>query len=283
MAQRQHRIVAVIDPTRSEQWALQHAVDLAKKRGGSEVVAYLCASSSLKTVDEAELTAVEERRQALWLNEILADFSADGVAVKPLVQSAADWKGAIVETAEELGANVVVKRNSVRPKSVTNSDRHLIRNLQCAILLVKSEPKTRYDRILAAMNFNADDHDHVALNDAVLNVCNDIRSRSAETELHVVNAYAEPMQFVHPPDIAKKVGIERSQVHSIEGRPPKIIGSVARDIDADLVVLGNVGRRGLKGISIGNTAEKMLSEFGGDLLIISRETQAERGVETVRS
>lgn len=260
---------------------MQHALALAGKRDGSEVVAYLCANSALKTVDEAELAAVERRRQALWLNELLAglDTSSAGVVVKPLVQSAADWKEAIVDTARELGVEVVVKRTSVRPKSVTNSDRHLIRSLQCAILLVKSAAGVRYDRILAAMNFNADDRDHIALNEAVLDVCNDIRRRSAETELHVVNAYAEPMQFVHPPDIAKKVGIERSQVHSIEGRPSKIIGSVARDIGADLVVLGNVGRRGLKGISIGNTAEKMLSEFGGDLLVISRETQVQHATE----
>ena len=51
---------------------------------------------------------------------------------------------------------------------------------------------------------------------------------------------------------------------------------MANDIDADLVIVGNVGRRGLKGITVGNTSEKILTDINADVLVLVREEGAER-------
>lgn len=279
MSSQARNILAVIDPTQSEQWALQHAIQMAKRRGISEIYAFLCVHSELKASDESELEKVELRRQGLWLNELLDDVDSGGVKISPILQWASDWRSAIVDTANDIGAGIVIKRASDRPKSLTNSDRQLIRHLRCAMLLVKSGAKGRTATVLSALKLKADDKDHRLLDETVLQISNQIHGNGDAAEFHVVYAYAEPEDFLHPPDIAKRVRIDRSQVHSIEGKAATVIGDVATKISADLVVLGNVGRRGLKGISIGNTAEKVLSELQCDLLIISRETTAEQSAE----
>lgn len=279
MSSRARSILAVIDPTQSDQWALQHAIKIAKRRGISEIYAFLCVHSELKAADEAKLEKVELRRQELWLNELLEDVNSGGVKISPILQWASDWRSAVVAAANDVGAEVVIKRASGRPRSLTNSDRQLIRNLHCAILLVKSGAEERAGKVLSAVKLKADDEDHRLLDDAVLQISDRICGNDEATEHHVVYAYAESEDFLHPPDIAKRAGVHRSRVHSIDGKAATVIGDVATKISADLVILGNVGRRGLKGISIGNTAEKVLSELQCDLLIISRETKAERSAE----
>lgn len=270
-----HKIMAIIDPTQSNQRALQHAIVTARRTANAVVYPYVCVNSELEAADAAELEAVELRRHELWLDELLASLDTEGVTISPIFQWAEDWRGAIVAAATEIGANIVIKRATVRPKSITNSDRQLIRNLPCAVLMLRSDVEAPLAKVLAAMKLDSNDEDHRLLDETVLQICDRIRARDAATELHIAYAYPNPEHFVDPPDIAKKVGVDRSQVHCVEGKPASVIGDVATKISADLVVMGNVGRRGLKGISIGNTAEKVLNELRCDLLIISRETETE--------
>jgi universal stress protein E len=46
---------------------------------------------------------------------------------------------------------------------------------------------------------------------------------------------------------------------------------MANSIDADLVILGNVGRQGLSGLTVGNTAEKILTDIKADVLVLVQE------------
>ena len=55
-----------------------------------------------------------------------------------------------------------------------------------------------------------------------------------------------------------------------------MIRDVAKEIDADIVVIGNVGRRGLSGITIGNTSEKILTDVRSDVLVLSEELAEEK-------
>jgi len=52
------------------------------------------------------------------------------------------------------------------------------------------------------------------------------------------------------------------------GIPQNEIPSIAHKKKMDLVVLGNVGRTGLKGLIVGNTAEKILQRLSVDVLIV---------------
>lgn len=277
METKANRILAVIDPTRHEQWALQKALSIAKSRANSEISAFLCVHSTIRCNDAKRLRNVELKRQSLWLEQILADFANEGIPINPVVEWNEKWREAICSAAKRVKAHLVVKRASGRPNSLANSDRQLIRTLEkSALLLVKNDPSAELKKILIAVDFNAMDVDHKALNEAVMALGNRVRGSTNDIELHAIYAYPESDKFIHPPDVAKILDIKRSQAHIRHGSAADVIPKMANKIDADLVILGNVGRRGLSGIAIGNTAEKILTEIEADVLVLVEAEKRER-------
>ncbi len=68
-------------------------------------------------------------------------------------------------------------------------------------------------------------------------------------------------------DIAK---FENCAIHVTAGQAPAEIASVSRKLKASFVVMGNVDRTGIKGLIIGNTAEKILKRLSVDALIVRK-------------
>ena len=276
MAAEKSDILAVIDPTRDEQWALQKAISIARNRENSRVFAFVSAYSEAKSDDNAELRSVEIERHAVWLARLLERFTEDGLEIVPVVEWNIDWRDAITNAAVDAEVSLVVKRASGRPRSLASSDRELIRTLRCALLLVKHDPVAEMRKVLVAVDFNATGEGHLALNDSIVALGRRIRGSNKEIELHAVSAYPQSDKFVHPPDVAKRLEIDRSNAHVRHGNAADIIPNMANKIDADLVIVGSIGRRGLAGITIGNTAEKILSDINSDVLVLVREEGAER-------
>jgi universal stress protein E len=68
--------------------------------------------------------------------------------------------------------------------------------------------------------------------------------------------------------LCKAYGLDKTQVHLKTGPAAKVIPSIANKLKADLVVMGTVGRRGIKGKLIGNTAEQVLQHLRTDILAV---------------
>lgn len=276
MKKEKTRFLAVIDPTRIDQWALQKAISMAKDRDDAKVYALLCAHSEAECDDPEELRTVELRRHTIWLDEIIASVNDAGVDIEAFVEWHKNWREAICNVASVNRIDMVIKRASGRPGSLASSDRQLIRSLKSALLLVKHDPSRDLQKVLVAVDFNASDEDHAALNDAIIDLGSRIRGSSDTIELHAVSAYPDSDKFIHPPDVAKKLNIDRSQAHVQQGKAEDIIPGLANKIGADLVIVGNVGRRGLFGITVGNTSEKILTDIQSDVLVLVREESIER-------
>jgi universal stress protein E len=67
---------------------------------------------------------------------------------------------------------------------------------------------------------------------------------------------------------AKNAKIPRARRHLVDRDPVAAIAAVARKIRADVVVMGAVSRSGLKGLFIGNTAERALNALPCDVLVV---------------
>ena len=276
MANHPFRILAVIDPTRTDQWSLRKAIGIAQARKNTEVLAYLSVQSSAMHSDTGELRRADVRRNQLWLDEILEETCDTEVPINSFVEWNDDWRDAIAPAAAEANADLVIKQASERPDALANSDRHLIRTVLCPLLIVKHEPRRPTLKILVAVDFNRADDTHTTLNHRIIDYGNHIRGIEQPSELHAVNAYQDSSKFIHPPDLAKQIDIERAQAHVKSGDAGVVIRDVAKEIDADIVVIGNVGRRGLSGITIGNTSEKILTDVQSDVLVLSEELAEEK-------
>ena len=61
------------------------------------------------------------------------------------------------------------------------------------------------------------------------------------------------------------------RVHLVKGPPRKTIPAIAREVRADMVVMGTVARVGIPGFITGNTAEMILSQINSSVLAIKPE------------
>ena len=66
----------------------------------------------------------------------------------------------------------------------------------------------------------------------------------------------------------KDNAIEYSGIRLKAGEVPRVLPSLADKLKADLVVIGSIGRKGLKGALLGNTAEKTMHKLRTDIAVI---------------
>ena len=63
----------------------------------------------------------------------------------------------------------------------------------------------------------------------------------------------------------------RTRAHLVTGNPATVIPRLARDLGAQIVVMGALSRSGLMRVLIGNTAERVLESLPCDVLVVKPE------------
>ncbi len=266
------KIFCVIDPTTNTQRALTRAAYIASGTGAA-VHAYLCiySHSDQPSEDREDMRAAELAKHDAWLERIVETVRARGVEVSVEIDWQDDWRAALGPAAARAGADLIVKssfrRSAPQRRLLKTADWTLMRSAPCPVLLVKSDLPLSQGSVLAAVHLGAEDPEHQALNDAVIAYANSVAS-AAGVDLHAVNAYAGSDHFVHPPDLARRVGIPRTHAHVGDAEPEELIAQVAREIGAQLVVVGSVARRGIRGAVVGNTAERILDHVDADVVAV---------------
>ena len=188
-----------------------------------------------------------------------------------------------------------------------SDDMHLLRKCPCPVWLVKSRAAKTYRRILAAIDVEevdspAEMNSQTELNRQILELASS-QTLADFAELHIVhvwNAIAEDTlrgPFVHFTaqqinsyvsgirqehktlfnntinDLTEKLKQQAGeyldpQKHLVKGWPREEIPKLAKQIDADLVVMGTVARTGISGYLMGNTAEAVLNQLDCSVLAI---------------
>lgn len=59
-----------------------------------------------------------------------------------------------------------------------------------------------------------------------------------------------------------------ARVKIVQGEPPEVIPATAKELHADVLVMGSMGRKGLAGLLMGNTAERVLPRWPGSLMVV---------------
>jgi nucleotide-binding universal stress UspA family protein len=184
-----------------------------------------------------------------------------------------------------------------------SDDMHLLRKCPCPVWLMKPDDATNYRCIVAAVGFEPGDRDpdEDALNAQILELASSL-ALSDFAELHLVHAWEAPVagfaslwsdqsetaeqRFVEAVRARHRAGMERltdrlrrlvgdeaygyltPRVHLPKGPAGREIPALVEQFGADLVVMGTVGRTGIPGLFIGNTAETVLYGLQSSVLAI---------------
>lgn len=297
------KILAVIDPGEEEQKSLKRALELANKSHG-EVTAFLTIYDF--SYEMTTMLSVEERemmRQAViddrveWLNSVVesmppqVDVKVDVIVVwhnRPyesiIIQAIAENYDLIVKGTQQ--------HDTLKSVIFTPTDWHLLRKSPTSVLLVKDHDWPEGGQILGAVNVGSEDASHISLNKRITETCIGMGSL-LKGNVHLVNSFPgtpvniaieipefDPQSYnasvkdYHQNNMthhAESFGILPENCYVKEGLPEDVIPQVAKQLDAELVILGTVGRQGISAALIGNTAEHVIDMMNCDVLALKPE------------
>ncbi len=204
----------------------------------------------------------------------------------------------VIKTAEQGG---------IADRFFGSADLHLLRKCPCPVLLMKSTKRGRFHKILTAVDFEPFENKPAedALNRQILKMSTSL-ALSELCELHIihvwypygegslragfaqeseskVDAYVDEVRTEHKKLLEKlltefdnKAGVEavdylKPKVHLIKGIAKNVIPEVVKEFQIDLVMMGTVGRTGIPGFIMGNTAETILNQIDCSVFAIKPE------------
>jgi len=291
-----NHILVVLDKDHPEQVALDRAVWLAKSLNAdltlltSAYEVYCEKNSSLDAETRARIKNSLLEKADQWLAGYMPE--AEGINVNKQVFWQKYLHDAVIEAMRYEDYDLVIKgtlKHGIMDRIFTHTDWNLMRHCPAPVMLVKSAAPWKNNRVLAAIDATSADEGHQVINDNILSYAEHLTDHF-KTDMHVVNAY--PMvsvAFAMVPEVtapdniqkyiteeheesckhwAEKYNIAEDHLHIGEGDADAVIASVSEEIEADVVVIGTVGREGLSGVLIGNTAELVVDKVNCDIIVI---------------
>ena len=174
-----------------------------------------------------------------------------------------------------------------------SSDMHLLRKCPCPVWIDRPDCALPYQSILAAVDPKG--HTGEGLNRLIMDLATSLAERE-QARLHVVHVWqleGEPMlrsgrgrisevDLRNLLDVYKRrhrLGLDRllndydmvsgdENVHLLKGDTAQSKAALARELSTDLIVMGTVGRSGIAGLLISNTAEDVLQTTHASVLTI---------------
>ncbi len=230
--------------------------------------------------------------QKLWLENLINELNTDIEINCQVVWHNRPFE-AIIELVIKKNYDLVIKGTHQHDKfkSVifTPTDWHILRKCPCPVLLVKEHEWPSNGNVIAAVNVGSDEAEHHSLNAKITKEAKQL-AQLIQANVHLVNSfpgtpvniaieipefnsteYNETMLKHHKQAMiahANKFDISVVNTHIKEGLPETVIEQVAAKLDAEMVILGTIGRTGISAALIGNTAEHVIDQLNCDVLAL---------------
>ena len=240
-----------------------------------------------------ERAAVEERLASLSASVRSLKGGPVEVSTKVLLGEPAT---AVIEAVMADGYDLVIKAPAgPSRRRLDTTEMRLLRGCPCAVNITRPGEQEHFQRLLVAVDVGPSQDSQSELNHAILR-CAAAMQQVAYPEIHVVHAwslYGESLLTsggtrIPEEDFDKLIQDERSfrqgrldellrdyealvgggsgprpapKLHLVHGDPIEAIPSVAKEIDAQLLVMSTASRTRVRGFLIGNTAESVLNVY----------------------
>lgn len=294
------RILVVISGRHTEHPALERALKFAEF---NNFHIHLFNSLYEPVMELTDVLSSEHRKEMksqymadryLYMDTLADVLDKKGISCSVNVAWHRELHEAIEDIVDELEPDLVIKRITADSSNINPFampvDRHLLRYCKAPLLLIRDSQWVK-NPILAAIDPTTSDKKHIELNHNILEYAKMIAHITA-TQLHCVNTFETPSMGPSM-DVGwanidfESIKVDTSNAHKnkmetllkehdlfinpyhvIEGRADQVIPKIAKKIDAQLLILGTVGRTGLSGAFIGNTAEHILANMRCDILTL---------------
>lgn len=296
-----NNILAVANINSDEQPALARAMQLAdKSQSKSHVTLFMTIYDF--SYDMTSMLSSEEReamrhgvihQRELWLKKIAKPYLLDNVdfSIK-VVWHHRPYEAIITEIFDghyDILIKGTRKHDTLESVIFTPTDWHLLRKCPTPVLLVKSATWPTDASVIASVHVGSEMQTHHILNDKMAEQLIGI-ARRFHAVPYLVSAYPptpvniavelpefDPASYTDAvrgfyltsmKELRQKYGIDDDNTVVEEGLPEDVIPSVAKRLNAAMVILGTTGRTGLSAVFIGNTAENVIDKIDCDVLAL---------------
>lgn len=285
-------ILVIADPAGSEQIAFHKALELAKLTVAEVHVVVFCYEpvSYSGEREEGEYLNIKNllihQADQWWQNFLQAE--APGEPVTHVVVWEKYIHNWVVEHSKTAHYDLIVKtgHRSETP-FYTPTDWHLFRESPVPVYCVSEEQRKTQKVVLAALDILSNSKEKQALNknileaafqlavqmDATLHCCYAIHIPTLVKDMDLIDVAARTRQLEENArekltPLLELYDMDDQQLHISQGVPWKVLTSLSQKLKASCVVVGSMGRRGIPGKLIGNTAEKVIHFSHTDLLVL---------------
>jgi len=299
--QRFKKILVHVNSTLAEQRALDRAARLAKRNDADLTImdvmeeVPLYASAIMKTLLlEDKLEAVRQDR-ATRLDQLVVPIKESGVKVTTCLATGTPFLEIIrmvLHQQHDLVVKSIDTQDTLKQVFFGSTDMHLLRKCPVPLWLIKPTEPENYRRILVALDPGMENGVKLELGVMLLKLSTSL-AKSEGAELLIVHAWKafaeeklkskmEPEKFEEYVATWKQESMNRlwrfvsgfepdispECLQTIHGEPGFVIPKFAKEQSVDLVVMGTIGRTGIQGILIGNTAERILNQLECSVLTL---------------
>jgi universal stress protein E len=287
-------VLVVMDKPKHDQVAFRRALGLERT---SPMHLHLTAFCYHPMYDQTEVFETHQRNEIKkdlvhdrerWLRDQVLDAKAvyENVTLETVwTKELADW---VVEKAGSGKYDLVMKTvHKSQTLTHTPSDWTLLRECPAPVLLCTKKRWPKTPQILVALDLKRSDRSHKRLNVKALDAASWFAEKHGG-QIHCVYAIEvsnvlSDLDIINPRKIQKDAkdkaqaalddllgpyDIPKSRVHMPIGKVGQAVNNVAAKVKADLLVMGTTGRTGVKGLVLGNAAEKVLVRAGCDILAL---------------
>ncbi len=266
------KVFIVVDPSKDRPLALERALVTAKlyasTPGNESPSLHIFLAVDSDNNDTSAGNPLMHRDSEWLLKQVISPLQQSGIDYSAQISWSTDWYGSILKESKEQQADMImlplVNRPSSHERLFNESIWRLLRTAGCPVLIVQPDSPLERKKILAAVNFQSHKPEYQRLNDLIVARGQWI-ARSYGAELHIVNAYKDSLHYPDRSELANKTEVDTSNIHVKAGDPDEVIAGVAKDIGADIIVLGTRARSSRWR---GNTTEKIITEVDCDILTI---------------
>ena len=274
MKSEKERVFVVVDPTVSEHIALQRAIITSRFRTTKPAL-YVFIAVDSESIDTRATNDSLFRNSQWFEDEIHAPLKKGGLEYQIEISWSSEWQRSILKSANRFSADVILlpihkkKKHTLR-LTFSESKWKVLKKATCPVILVRPGAAEQRKTILAAVNFQAIDDQQRLLNANILTRGRWL-SEHYGAQLHVVNAYKDSMNYPDRGKLSKEAGVPSERIHVVQGYTDEAVAKTAKEINADLVIMGTLGQTGQSDTRRGNTSERVISGLDVDIVVVNTE------------
>lgn len=288
-------IVVIADQTGGKNFALHRALALSKKSKLKITLLGFCYAN-IDHIDNTEYAKLSKKAlerkliklRTTELEQIAQSIAGEQHKLSITVQWSKDITPAVIAFCKTSQADLLIKtvgNNKYLLKSST--DWRLLRECPCPVMIATNKSWRKKANVLAAVDLASKSKTKQKLNDTIVEHAKNL-AELTDSELHIAYSIKLPqalidLDIINSKDYVKNKktelkpiiesfcechSINKDQLHIRQGSPDRIIPSIANKLKVNLVVCGTVGRKGIKGKLVGNTAESILENLHTEILAI---------------